>query len=176
MLSFNVVLSVTDRERCRCFCNWVIEQVIGSQLKDIMTLEKLRSNEFEEKNYCTVWCALWTGEIVGPYFFENEVDNYVTVMVQLWEGAELLFLVRLWYFKPNFLLLSHRGDIDWPLRSCDLISLDFFLRSYLKEGVYVNKPATILELRENIKLGTVEIELDLYDCVMKNFGKRMGDC
>ncbi|GFW87689.1 putative DD41D transposase [Trichonephila clavipes] len=27
----------------------------------------------------TVWCALWAGGIIGPYFFKNDEDHNVTV-------------------------------------------------------------------------------------------------
>ncbi|GFV74698.1 hypothetical protein TNCV_1178351 [Trichonephila clavipes] len=27
----------------------------------------------------TVWCALWAGEIIGPYFFKNDEGHNVTV-------------------------------------------------------------------------------------------------
>ncbi|GFW21205.1 putative DD41D transposase [Trichonephila clavipes] len=27
----------------------------------------------------TVWCALWAGEIIGPYFFKHDEDHNVTV-------------------------------------------------------------------------------------------------
>ncbi|GFX42936.1 DUF4817 domain-containing protein [Trichonephila clavipes] len=29
----------------------------------------------------TVWCALWAGGIIGPYFFKNDEGHKVTVMV-----------------------------------------------------------------------------------------------
>ncbi|GFX76477.1 putative LOC101896122 [Trichonephila clavipes] len=29
----------------------------------------------------TVWCALWTGESIGPYFFKNDEGHNVTVNV-----------------------------------------------------------------------------------------------
>ena len=27
----------------------------------------------------TVWCGFWTGDIIGPYFFENEAGQAATV-------------------------------------------------------------------------------------------------
>ena len=27
----------------------------------------------------TVWCGFWAGGLIGPYFFENEAENSVTV-------------------------------------------------------------------------------------------------
>ncbi len=48
--------------------------------------------------------------------------------------------------KCNARVILRRGDVNWWPRSCDLTPLDFFLGSYLKEKVFVNKPAIIQEL------------------------------
>ena len=48
-------------------------------------------------------------------------------------------------------LMSKSGDLDWPPRSPDLTPPDFFLWGYLKSKVYVNKPRTVEELKENIR-------------------------
>ncbi|KZC08105.1 hypothetical protein WN55_10871, partial [Dufourea novaeangliae] len=62
-----------------------------------------------------------------------------------------------------------------PPRSCDLTSLAFFLRGYVKVKVYSKAPATIQTLRGNIRALIREIKPDLSDNVMKNFLKRMAD-
>ena len=41
-------------------------------------------------------------------------------------------------------LMSKNGDFEWPPRSRDLPSADFFQLGYLKSKVYVNKPRTNL--------------------------------
>jgi len=52
--------------------------------------------------------------------------------------------------------IGRRGHIEWPPRSPDLTSLDFFLWGYLKSKVYVTKPQDLDDLRGRI---TREIEL-----------------
>jgi hypothetical protein len=27
----------------------------------------------------TVWCGFWDGGVIGPYFFENEIGNAITM-------------------------------------------------------------------------------------------------
>ncbi|GFS62295.1 uncharacterized protein TNCV_5031601 [Trichonephila clavipes] len=39
----------------------------------------------------TVWCALWAGGIIGPYFFKNDEGHNVTVTGDL--GIEPLLLI-----------------------------------------------------------------------------------
>ena len=47
--------------------------------------------------------------------------------------------------------MSKSGDLDWPPRSPDLTPPDFFLWGYLKLEVYVNKPRTVEELKDNTR-------------------------
>ena len=37
-------------------------------------------------------------------------------------------------------VISQNGDYNWPLRSCDLTTLDFFLWGYVKDKVYADTP------------------------------------
>lgn len=37
-------------------------------------------------------------------------------------------------------IISRRGNINWPPRSCDLTPLDYFLWGYVKAKVYANDP------------------------------------
>ena len=40
-------------------------------------------------------------------------------------------------------MISRKGDYNWPPRSCDLTSLDFFLWGYVKDKVYVDAPQSM---------------------------------
>ena len=73
-------------------------------------------------------------------------------------------------------VLSRLGDQNWPPRSCDLTPLDFFLWSYLKSQVYVNKPTTTRALKEEIQRCINEIQPHLCKMVMENFDKRVRMC
>lgn len=46
--------------------------------------------------------------------------------------------------------ISRGGPVNWPPRSPDLTSLDFFLWPHLKRTVYNNRPRTLTQLKENI--------------------------
>ncbi|GFU73689.1 transposable element Tc3 transposase, partial [Trichonephila clavipes] len=83
----------------------------------------------------TVWCALSAGEIIGPYFFKNDEGHNVTVNNDLYR-ATIDFL------KDTFgdPLISRFGPVNWPPRSCDLTSLDYFLWGYVMSLVYADKP------------------------------------
>ena len=45
-------------------------------------------------------------------------------------------------------VISRNGPVEWPPRSCDLTPLDFFLWGHIKSLVYVNKLATVDDLKD----------------------------
>ena len=95
----------------------------------------------------TVWCGLWFRDIIGPFFFENEQGDVVTVNGDCYRAMlnEFLFTkiveedignicfqqhgatchtakVTLDVLSPVFEdhIINRRSDIVWPSRSCDL--------------------------------------------------------
>jgi hypothetical protein len=48
-------------------------------------------------------------------------------------------------------VISQRGNIEWPAKSPDLHTCDFFLWGYLKSKVYEKKPRTMVDLKQNIR-------------------------
>ncbi|GFY27518.1 DDE_3 domain-containing protein [Trichonephila clavipes] len=102
----------------------------------------------------TVWCALWAGGIIGPYFFKNDEGHNVTVNGDRYRAMITNFFIpelnnhdvqELWFqqdgatchtaratidlLKDTFgdRLISRFGPVNWPPRSCDLTPLDYFL-------------------------------------------------
>ncbi|GFX27114.1 uncharacterized protein TNCV_440201 [Trichonephila clavipes] len=107
----------------------------------------------------TVWCALWAGGIIGPYFFKNDEGHNVIVNGDRYRAMITNFSIpelnnhdvqELWFqqdgatchtaratidlLKDTFgdRLISLFGPVNWPPRSCDLTPLDYFLWSYVK--------------------------------------------
>ncbi|GFV59721.1 DUF4817 domain-containing protein [Trichonephila clavipes] len=102
----------------------------------------------------TVWCALWDGGIIGPYFFKNDECHNVT---ELWfqqdsaachTARATIDLLKDTFDDP---LISRFGPVNWPPRSCDLTPLGYFLWGYLKSLVYADKPRTLDHLEDNIR-------------------------
>ncbi|GFT36403.1 uncharacterized protein TNCV_4271661 [Trichonephila clavipes] len=69
----------------------------------------------------TVWCALWAGGIIGPYFFKNDEGHN-----ELWfqqDGATChTARATIDLLKDMFgdRLISRFGPVNWLPRSCDL--------------------------------------------------------
>ena len=62
------------------------------------------------------------------------------------DGASLLFVGEVWNWLNEVIhgrWIGRRGQIEWPPRSPNLSSLDFFLWGHLKSLVYHNHPRTI---------------------------------
>ena len=102
----------------------------------------------------TVWCALWAGGIIGPYFFKNDDGQNVTVNGDRYRAMITNFFIpelnnhdvqELWFqqdgatchtaratidlLKDTFgdRLISRFGPVNWAPRHCDLTPPDYFL-------------------------------------------------
>lgn len=151
----------------------------------------------------TVWCGFHAAGVIGPYFFVDENDRHVTVngeryrvMLEdyLWPELDELDINDMWFqqdgatshtarvtidlLKGKFgeRVISRNGPVEWPPRSCDLTPLDFFLWGYIKSLVYANKPATLDELKDNIKREIANVPVEMCARVVENWVQRIDRC
>ncbi|GFU14933.1 uncharacterized protein TNCV_191811 [Trichonephila clavipes] len=147
----------------------------------------------------TVWCALWAGGIIGPYFKNDEGHN-VTVKCDRYRAMITNFFIpewnnhdvqELWFqqdgatchtaraiidlLKDTFSdrLISRFGPVDRPPRSCDLTPLDYFLWGYVKSLVYADKPQTLDHLEDNIRRVIADIRPQMLEKVIENWTFRL---
>ncbi|GFT88613.1 putative transposable element [Trichonephila clavipes] len=147
----------------------------------------------------TVWCALWAGGIIGPYFKNDEGHN-VTVNGDRYRAIITNFLIpelnnpdvqELWFqqegatchtaratidlLKYTFgdRLISRFGPVNRPPRSCDLTPLDYFLWGYVKSLVYADKPQTLDHLEDNISRIIADIRPQMLEKVIENWTSRL---
>ncbi|GFS73972.1 putative DD41D transposase [Trichonephila clavipes] len=148
----------------------------------------------------TVWCALWAGGIIGPYFFKNDEGHNVTVNGDRYRARISNFFIpelknhdvqELWFqqdgatchtsratidlLKDTFgdRLISRFGPVNWPPRSCDLTPLNYFLWGYVKSLVYADKPRTLDHLEDNIRRVIVDIRPQMLEKVIENWTSRL---
>ena len=149
----------------------------------------------------TVWCEFWYDTIIGPFFFENEQGAAVTVNGERYRAMlnEFLFpkieeddMDDIWFQQDgatchttNIIIdllrtvfenriISRNSDVNWPPRSCDLTSLDYFLWGAVKDKCYTNYPETIEALKHEIEVAIRGIETQTIDNVLANSVDRMG--
>ncbi|GFW24994.1 putative LOC100569746 [Trichonephila clavipes] len=65
-------------------------------------------------------------------------------------------------------LISRFGPVNWPPRSCDLTTLDYFLWRYVKSLVYADKPQTLDHLEDNIRRVIADIRTQMLEKVIDN--------
>ncbi|GFT12007.1 integrase catalytic domain-containing protein [Trichonephila clavipes] len=148
----------------------------------------------------TVWCALWAGGIIGPYFFKNDEGHNDTVNGDRYRAMITNFFIpelnnhdirELWFqqdgatyhtaratidlLKDTFgdRLISRFGPVNWPPRSCDLTPLDYFLLVYVKSLVYADKPQTLDHLEDNIRHVIADIRPQMFEKVIENWTSRL---
>ncbi|GFS84479.1 putative DD41D transposase [Trichonephila clavipes] len=148
----------------------------------------------------TVWCALWAGGIIGPYFFKNDEGHNVTVNGDRYRAMIINFFIpelnnhdvqELWFqqdgatchtarvtidlLKDTFgdRLISRFGPVNWPPRSCESTPLDYFLWGYVKSLVYADKPQTLDHLEDNIRRVIADIRPQMLQRIIENWTSRL---
>ncbi|GFU66354.1 transposable element Tc3 transposase [Trichonephila clavipes] len=148
----------------------------------------------------TVWCALWAGGIIDPYFFKNDEGHSVTVNGDRYRAVIANFFIpelnnpdvqEVWFQQDGATchtaratidllkdtlgdrLISRFGPVNWPPRSCDLTPLDYFLWGYVKSLVYVDKPQTLDHLEDNIRRVIADIRPQMLEKVIENWTSRL---
>ncbi|GFW12212.1 putative transposable element [Trichonephila clavipes] len=66
-------------------------------------------------------------------------------------------------------LISRFGPVNWPPRSCDLTTLNYFLWGYVKSLVYADKPPTLDHLEDNIRRVIADIRPQMLEKVIENW-------
>ncbi|CAK1588653.1 unnamed protein product [Parnassius mnemosyne] len=151
----------------------------------------------------TVWCAMWSGGVIWPFFFEDEAGNAVTVngsryremlTFQFWPIIDDINITNMWFQQDgatchtanetiNLLqtkfpdrIISRNSAVKWPARSCDLTPLDYFLWGYVKDRVYTEPIESIAALKLKICDVINEIYPPFCQKVIKNFVERIDIC
>ena len=149
-----------------------------------------------------VWGGIIGTRVIGPYFFEENINgevyaNFITEelprllaeanvppqvrqrMIFQHDGAgphrDLRVIQLLDENYPNR-WMGNGGPIPWPPYSPDLTCLDFFLWGYVKEYVYNNSPRNEEHLRELITEGFARVTVQQLRRVQNSFIERIQLC
>lgn len=134
----------------------------------------IRETNFQTMWGINVWCGLYNGRLIGPYFFQDTLTGvrYLEFLQnslpELMEDVPLAERPRIWFQQDgapphnsrivtNYLnntfeerWMGTTGPVRWPARSPDLTPLDFFLWGYLKQLVYDTQPTSLEDLTQRI--------------------------
>lgn len=153
----------------------------------------------------TVWCAMSSKGIIGPFWFQDgngstttiNKERYVKTLERFWGHLCRQYaasLDNMWFQQDGAAphtsnmalewLQQHFGDRcisrkvqhPWPAHSPDLTPLDFFLWGYLKSKVYERSPETLEELKNAIEREIKRIPAVTCARVMEEMKKRATLC
>ena len=154
----------------------------------------------------TVWCAMGSFGVCGPYFFKEEgatvtvTSNRYCEMLERFLRPKVAQLLAgyepddVWFQQDGATshtsrrslgilqdmfpshVISLRGDIGWPPRSPDLNPCNFFLWGYVKSKVYEHRPSTLEHLKAAIAEEINAIPHNILERVMVNFRERLKNC
>jgi len=144
-----------------------------------------------------VWCGMSARGLIGPFFCEGTVtgEAYLEMLRSsilppirvLYENSEVFYQqdgapphyhqdVRA-FLDEN--LQGHwieRILFEFPPRSPDLTPLDFYLWGTLKDVVYRRKPATLGDLRTEIRAACAAIPINTLTEVAQSTARRCNRC
>ncbi|CAF2800673.1 unnamed protein product [Rotaria sp. Silwood2] len=142
-----------------------------------------------------VWAGIWSGGIIGPFFFHDTVtaESYLEKLndeifpaIENRMNLEETFYMHdgapPHYAQPvrQFLhetfpdrWIGRRGPIDWPARSPDLTPTDFFLWPVIKDRVYATKPQNIQALNDAITTEMQRLPEDLCRRACQSVSERL---
>lgn len=147
-----------------------------------------------------VWCGIINGYLIGPYFFNDNVNggNFLALLrnhlPQLLEDVDLHTRQRMWiqldgtpphyavivrnYLNQQFTdrWIGRNGPVPWPPRSPDLTSPDFYLWGYIKNVVYEYAPTTREDMMERIRVACRNVPRAVLLNTVRNFEERLALC
>ena len=145
-----------------------------------------------------VWCGILDTRIIGPIFIEGNLtsEKYLKMLQEdvvpalmmpdadypryfQQDGAPPHYgkIVRNWLdvqFANKW--IGHRGPVEWPPRSPDLSSLDFYLWGHVKSLVYNEKVRDEAHLIERIIHACRQVEPEVLRKVAADWKKRIYLC
>lgn len=134
----------------------------------------VRETNFQTIWGVNVWCGLFQGRLIGPYFFQGTLTGarYLhfleNALPELLEEIPIQERGAMWWQQDGapphnsnlvtqFLnerfenqWIGNSGPLRWPARSPDLSPLDFFLWGYLKTVVFETQPLNLEDLQNKI--------------------------
>lgn len=148
-----------------------------------------------------VWCGILDNRIIGPFFFEGNLNGHLFLNFlrnEFWDALHDLpplvrlnlkfqldgspvhnaVVVREWLNEnfENRWIGRNSPLIEWPPRSPDLTPLDFFLWGILKQKVYKSRPQSVEELRARITEACANVTPEQLRKVTTNIRKRYDKC
>lgn len=161
----------------------------------------LREHKHQVRWSVNVWCGIYNGCIVGPYFIDGNLTGkkYTEcvlkgVVSEFASELPLAALKKMWFqhdgAPPHFSSLARKfvdesfpnqwigrgGTTPWPPRSPDLSPLDFFLWGYVKNEVFKTEPANLEDMKQRVRSSIDNIPRQMILSTMNSMKERLRLC
>lgn len=222
-MSLHQALNQNDMQRRLNFCNWIEQQPHNFHRNILFSDECTFKSDAEVNTWnfrywsqsnphwlrevdhqhvwkLNVWCGIYHGNIVGPVFFDENLNatryrqSILSNLPGYLEDIPLQQRLGMWFQQdgcPAHTSLTVRrllndmfpnrwigigGPVEFPPRSPDLTVLDYYLWGRIKDLVYRERPTTRDDMRNRI---TVAIQSLAHDEVLRavdSFPRRVIAC
>ena len=156
-----------------------------------------KTNTHTLKSGVTVWCWFWSRDIIGPFLFENEQGEAVTVNSYHYRVMLNKFLFmkideqdigKIWFQQDGATCRTVEATLAFfalflkitlsvaELMSFGHLGAGIWHRWTVKGKCYGDKPEPIDALKNNIREAICEIQLHTIDSVIKNWTDRELYC
>lgn len=160
----------------------------------------MREVDYQHRWSIHVWCGVVGDQIIGPFFFEGNVNSgvYLNFLINhlpvLLENVPLETRRTMWLQQDgcpahssrrvkNFLNQAYpdrwigRGSLfPWPARSPDLTILDFYLWGRIKDIVYETRPTTPENMMDRIRNAVASITRAEIETAVLSTRRRVNSC
>lgn len=155
------------------------------------------STELDCPTLC-VWAGIWSGGIIGPFYFNDATlngDSYLNMLeMQVWPALQALPIHEMFlqqdgtpaHYKANVRAwldekfpqrwIGRGGPISWPPRSPDLTPMDFSVWGIVKDQTYAIKPSTMNILRETISHEMAKLDRAYCQNTCRSVPDRLRHC
>lgn len=148
----------------------------------------------QERWSVNVWGGIIGDHVIGPYFFEGNLNGLMYLdflsnhLPTLLENISLAVRLTIWYqhdgAAAHFLReVADELDEKFPNRwigrngpKTDLTKPDYFLWGYIKNLVYLTPPTTPENMKERIVQAFHSITPDMLRNVSRSFAQRINVC
>lgn len=146
------------------------------------------------------WCGIFSGRIIGPYFFEGNLtgelySNFLNNdFLHLLNDIPIERQRQMWFMQDGcpahyhcdvrFTLtamfgeqwIGRGGPVPWPARSPDLTCMDYYLWGRIKDIVYQTAPTSKENMKDRIRGACEQISREELIHALENFPKRIEKC
>lgn len=197
-MSLHQAMTLDDHRQRLIFCNWITQQLPTFHRSILFSDECTFKSDGEVNTHnlrywaqenphwyreidhqriwkVNVWCGIVDTHIVGPFFFEENLNRFLYVdlleneLPRLLEDIPLQLRLNMWFqqdgcpahtsviarqqlnriFRGQW--IGKYGPHNWPPRSPDLTILDFYLWGRIKDLVYRERPTTSEDMKNRIR-------------------------